>query len=84
MRVFKTGMTIISRDHLGIPLYVRALSFLVYPSSYGSDEQVYQKRPREEEKPERKRKSEGMWIQERLSRIVDRGLAVPPSMPMVF
>ena len=60
------------------------LDFLVYPSRYGSDEQFYHKRPREEKKPERKRKSEGMPIQERLSRIVDHGLDVPPSMPMLF
>ena len=56
----------------------------MYPSHDGSDDQVYQKKPREDKKFERKRKSEGMRIRERLSRIVDRGLAVPPPVPMVF
>ena len=49
----------------------------MYLSHDGSDDQVYQEKPREEKNPERKRKSEGMRIRERLSHIVDRGLAVP-------
>ena len=38
----------------------------------------------QEEKNLKKEKGEGMRILGRLSRIVDRGLVVPPSMPMVF
>ena len=69
-------MTIIAETTWVFPCTSEPLAFLAYLSRYRSDEQVYQKGPREEKKPERKRKSEGMRIQERLSRIVDRGLAV--------
>ena len=31
MRVCKTGMAIINKDHLGIPLYAKPLASLVFP-----------------------------------------------------
>ena len=83
MRVLKTGITIVSRDHPVFPCTSKLLASLVYPSRDGSDDQVIRKASRRE-KPERKRKVEGMRIQGRLSRIVDHGLAMPPSVPMVF
>ena len=60
--VCKTGITIVNKDHLGVPLYAKPLASLVFPSHDEFDDQVIGRALRKEE-PERKKKVKvcGSW-----------------------
>ena len=60
------------------------LAVLVYPSLDRSVDQVTRNYLGKKRDLKRKRKRKRMRIQERLSRIMDRDLDVPPSTPMVY
>ena len=84
MRVCKTGITIVMRDHLRIPMCAQASCPPGVSVRYVSGDQYFQRSLLTIGARKRKKGCKDAWVPGQSNYIVDRVMVVPPPMPRVF